>query len=77
MSKDKLLHIDVWIGEGKCVAECINSVNKGKLIMREQYKKGATDIRMYVRNQNGDSKHNAIYYFKDSKIIKENDNYNN
>jgi len=70
------IHIDVWHGEGIMHEGCIPNVATGKKIMKELYKEGKDQIRMYYDN---DRLGTRWYYSfdKNGNIFKENNNLDN
>ena len=70
MSQKKNRDIEVWSDQG-CISDDLQSVRKGKKLMRKAKEKGETKVRMTVRNVN--SPGGRYYHFNGEDIIHEKD----
>lgn len=70
--------IDIWCEEMYNPAfENVESIFKGKRLMKSLYMKGLTDIRMYVTSEN---ENGVRWYYKmkeNGTIVKENNKFDN
>ena len=65
--------VDVWYGEGIMTKECC-TISNGKKEMKRLKKKGMDSIRMYTDYHNGKR---FYYHFRDNKIVKESNVFDN